>query len=208
MRIYLFLLSLFCCLTLFQGQNNVIASDTNTELEVIATECFLYKEASFDSEKILENEKPVTLILGDKLSLVQNGEKFYLVQTKNRTIGYIYKYYVCEKNEFYVYPTFNATIRTDNAIIYDVNKKPTTHTAYSGQKVYLYEGYNSNDFTAVQIVLEDGSLYNGYMLTKDIEPSGISSTLIIGISIIAAVVTIVLSLVFIKKKKKPYGSKV
>lgn len=60
---------------------------------------------------------------------------------------------------------------------------------------------------AVQIVLEDGSLYNGYMLKADIEPDGISATLIVGITIIVAVATIILSLLFIKKKKKKSGSK-
>lgn len=208
MKFYLFLLSLVFCLALIPCPYSANASETNISLEVIVSECYLYKEASFNSEKILNQEEPLILSFEEKLSLVQKEEKFYLVQTDKGINGYVYKYYVCEKNEFYIYPTFNATIRTDNAVIYDINKKETSLTAHSGQAVYLYEGFSSEKFTAIQIVLDDGSLYNGYMLTKDIQPSGISSTLIIGISIIAAVVTIVLSLVFIKKKKKSSGSKI
>ena len=46
----------------------------------------------------------------------------------------------------------------------------------------------------MQVVLEDGSLYNGYMLTKEVSPDGISGLLVAGISIIIALVTIVLSI--------------
>ena len=57
-------------------------------------------------------------------------------------------------------------------------------------------------YTAIQIVLEDGSLYSGYISTKSIEADGVSRLLIVAITIIVAAVTIILSIVFIRKKSK------
>ena len=111
--------------------------------------------------------------------------------------------YLSPVGEQEIYPAFNGFVRTDGAVIYDMNFADSGFVARSGQEIYLYNGYNSSEtYTAIQIVLEDGSLYNGYMLTADIEPQGISASLIVGITIIVAIVTIVLSLLFIKKKKK------
>ena len=179
-----------------------------SQVEVLASSCYLYESASFESQKVLDGENELILQHGDILTIIQDGEKFYLVETENKVQGYVYKFYISPIDDYYIYPSFNAKVRNDNAVIYDLDKSPTQFKAYAGQEIYLFEGYSSSDkFTAVQIVVEDGSLYNGFMLTTDIEPKGVSSTLIIGISIIAAVATIVLSLVFIKKKKKTSGSK-
>ena len=81
--------------------------------------------------------------------------------------------------------------------------KDTGLIAKKDTRIFIYSGFNEKkQYTPVQLVLEDGSLYNGYIKTADIKPDGISSLLIIGISIIAAAVTIILSLVFIQKKNK------
>lgn len=197
MSLLLAVISLFSCFAYAPSQ-----------VEVLASSCYLYQNASFESQKVLDGENELILQHGDILTIIQDDEKFYLVETENKIQGYVYKFYVSSVDNYYIYPTFNATVRNENAIVYDLEKSPTQIKAKVGQEVYLFEGYSSsNKFTAVQIVLEDGSLYNGFMLTTDIVPKGISSTLIIGISIIAAVATIVLSLVFIKKKKKTSGSK-
>ena len=75
-------------------------------------------------------------------------------------------------------------------------------TLKEGERLFLYDGYDDKrEYTPVQVVLEDGSLYNGLILTSNIKPDGISSLLIVGITIIAASVTIILSLIFIKKSK-------
>lgn len=181
---------------------------SSVPVEVIASSCFLYEEPSFESEKVQENGSDFILNFGQTLTLLVEEEDFALVQTADEKIGYVYKYYIAQEDGFEVYPSFNGYVRTDNAVIYNLEFEPTSYRASSGQGVYLYQGFNSEeDFTAVQIVLEDGQLYNGYILTADLEPNGISASLIVGIAIIVAVATIILSLVFIKRKKKKSGSK-
>lgn len=172
-----------------------------------ANSCYLYQEPSFESEKVYVDEEVFVLSHGDNLTLIEEKENFALVQTVDNVIGYVYKFYLSYPDDYQIYPTFNAYIRNNNSTIYNLEKEKTTYTANAGDKVFLFEGFNADDeFTAIQIVLDDGSLYNGYMLTKDISPNGISASLIVGITIICAVATIILSLVFIKKKKKS-GSK-
>ena len=103
----------------------------------------------------------------------------------------------------YIYPVTNATIRNDTKI-YDLQLSDSElPLAKKNTRVYLYNGFDDKkEYTSVQIVLESGELYNGFIKTADIKPDGVSGLLIAGISIIAASVTVILSLVFIKKKKK------
>lgn len=181
---------------------------SSAPVEVIASSCFLYEEPSFESEKVQAGDTDLVLDFGQTLTLLVEEDDFALVQTAEGQVGYIYKYYISNKDDFEVYPSFNGYVRAEKATIYNMNFEPTTYRASSGQGVYLYQGFDSeNEYTAMQIVLEDGSLYNGYILTADLEPKGISASLIVGITIIVAVATIILSLVFIKKKKKKSGSK-
>lgn len=180
-------------------------SVSSTPVEVIASSCFLYQAPSFESEKVQVDENDLVFHFGQNLTLLTEENNFALVQTTEGQTGYVYKYYIAKSEDFEVYPSFNGSIRTENAVIYNLDFEETNFRAKSGQGVYLYQGFSSEKFTAVQIVLENGKLYNGYVLTADLEPNGISSTLIVGITIISAVVTIVLSLLFIRKKKKKSG---
>ncbi|MBQ8444715.1 MAG: hypothetical protein IJX25_05130, partial [Clostridia bacterium] len=87
--------------------------------------------------------------------------------------------------------------------IYDIDMTSTGQLVKAGSRIYIYDGFDKNNkLTAVQVVLEDTSLYVGYIATADVEPDGVSKMLIVAITVIIAAVTIVLSLVFIKKKKK------
>ena len=113
----------------------------------------------------------------------------------------------CYENEVFEFENGHMLLRGSNG-----SGKTSILSAIDTIKAFLSFPTRKNvdseeDFVAVQIVLEDGSLYNGYMLKADIEPDGISATLIVGITIIVAVATIILSLLFIKKKKKKSGSK-
>ena len=168
----------------------------------VVLDCYVFEEPSFESENVMFESEEVMLSHGQEVLVIQEGERFSFVHVQDEIYGYVYNFYLSPIGGQEVYPTFNGFVRTDGAIIYDLNYLESGYVASAGQQIFLYEGYNSSEFTAVQIVLEDGSLYNGYMLTADIEPQGISSSLIVGITIIVAIVTIILSLLFIKKKKK------
>ena len=171
---------------------------------IISSRAYLYSEASFSSEKVMLNDEEVVLYHGQNLTIIAEQDDFVQIElTYNgeNIEGFVYKYYVTNTTSQTVYPVFNGSVRRDT-MVYDVDFQPQ-YNIKSGQEVYIYSGYDDDDeYTAVQVVLEDGSLYNGYVLTQDLQPRGVSPLLIVGISIIAACVTVVLSLIFIKKVKK------
>ena len=190
------------------GTSQVFANAlSNGQAFVIASKCNLYSFADFASQKVTvldEDEQPVliTLKFNDSVTISSIEEDFAFVETSKGIQGWIYKYYLSQNDSQDVYPVFNATIRKDT-IIYDVNKASTEKLALAGTRAYIYGGYNKKEeYTAVQIVLEDTSLYVGYISTADIEPDGVSKMLIVAITIITAAVTITLSLLFIKKKMR------
>lgn len=173
------------------------------EVSVISSYSYLYAQPSFTSEKIMDGEEELLIYHGEKLTVIEEEGDFVLVEYQSNLQGYIYKYYITTNSSQVVYPVFNGNVRIEGAVIYDIDGSPTEYRAHAGQEVYIYGGFNDDgDFTAVQLVLEDGNLYNGLIRTEDLSPDGVSSLLIVGISIIAACVTIILSLVFIKKVKK------
>ena len=157
------------------------------------------------SNKVQDNGEDLLLMHGQALEVIDEDGDFVQVSlTLNEQVfqGYIYKYYLTKNSAQSIYPVFNGSVRIDNAIIYDINKTQTSYTAKKNQGVYIYSGFNDDEeFTAIQIVLDDGSLYNGYIKTIDLSPDGVSPLLIVGITLIAAAVTVTLSLVFIKKRK-------
>lgn len=195
MKIFLPLLSMIISLSSF------VVGDS---AYVISSRAYLYNEASFSSQKVAENGQELVLNHGQELVILDQENDFVLVSLtidENEYSGYIYKYYITSSSSQTVYPVFNGSVRRE-ATIYDMDYNPK-YTIKSGQSVYIYNGYDDDDeYTAVQVVLEDGSLYNGYVRTEDLQPQGISPLLIVGISIISACITVILSLVFIKKSKK------
>ena len=204
--IFAFALSLFCPCPTFSH-----ALTQGEAAKVIVSNCYLYTEADFSSNRVSyfdgENNVFVMLKHGDQVNVKEISGDFVLVDNQEGKEGYVYKYYLSNNTSQSVYPVFNATVRK-NTTIYDLEKSPTEFTAKKGARAYIYQGFNDKEkYTAVQIVLEDESLYNGYILTSDIAPDGVNGLLIVAISIIIAAVTIVLSLVFIKKKGKKQKEK-
>lgn len=174
---------------------------TGKEAQIISSKCDLYLQPSFASEKLKDGETVVSFKHGSIVLVKELSEDFALIE-KDEIEGWAYKYYLTQNTSQDVYPVFNGKIR-NNTSIYDIEMKDTGLIAKKDTRIFIYSGFNEKkQYTPVQLVLEDGSLYNGYIKTADIKPDGISSLLIIGISIIAAAVTIILSLVFIQKKNK------
>ena len=178
---------------------------------VIASKCNLYSEAKFDSEKVttlddLEQPVLITLKFGEEVIITEIQDDFAKVSVRN-VEGWVYKYYLSQSNSQDVYPVFNGTVRKDS-VVYDVDKEPTEIIAKADSRIFIYKGFSKKELTAVQIVLDDGSLYTGYLTTADIEPDGVSKLLIVAITIIIAAVTIILSIIFIKKGRKKKDKKV
>ena len=182
------------------------ALEIGKQARIIASHCNVYSMADFNSEKttIIIEEKETALLLkhGDIVDVVDEENDFAKIQTDANVEGWVYKYYLTQNSSQIVYPVYNATIRNDTEIL-DMDFQSTTYKALKGTRVFIYKSYTEKEgHTSIQIVLDDQTLYNGYVLTKDVKPDGISRLLIVGISIIAAAVTVILSVVFIKKKKK------
>lgn len=176
------------------------------QVTIISSYSYLYEEASFSSNRVQCEGEDLLLMHDQSLQVLSEEGDFVLVTTslnEQSFQGYIYKYYITKNSAQIVYPVFNGSVRTDGAVIYDLDKFPTEYTAQKDQGVYIYSSFDEDEeYTAIQIVLADGSLYNGYIRTVDLAPDGVSPLLIVGIALIAAAVTIILSLVFIKKRKK------
>ena len=175
------------------------------EAKVIVSRCYLYTASTFNSDKVtyVEDENTVLVVLnhGEKVNVQSFDGDFAFVKTANEKEGFVYRFYLTDNESQSVYPVFNGTIRKDTTI-FDIDIKATEYTAKKNTRVYLYQGFDDKkEYTAVQVVLEDESLYNGFILTSDIKPDGVSGVLIVAISIIVAAVTIILSLLYIKKKR-------
>lgn len=176
------------------------------QAKIIVSKTYLYTADNFSSEKVIYNdgENAILVILkhGEIVTIESFSGDFAYVKTADEKSGFIYKYYISDNTSQQVYPVFNASIRNDTKI-YDIEQNETEYTAKKGSRVYIYQGFNDKkEFTAIQIVLDDQTLYNGYIKTEDIKPDGVSGLLIVAITIIIAAVTIILSLLYIKKKRK------
>lgn len=176
------------------------------QVSVVADFCYLYSSPSF--EEVVEFEgTPLKIEHADTLIVLEDDKtaEFIKVKVEEKDIeGYVYRHYVTYNVlSQEVYPVFNGRVTKNDAVIYDLNRKPTQYRGKNGQQVYLYSGFTDKDeMNAVAIVLEDGSLFYGFMETKDIAPNGVNGGLITGIVVIATCLTIIFLLLFMKKKKR------
>lgn len=173
------------------------------ELSVISSICYIYSSADFSTPIVDEGGKEIVLHHGDKLIALQEEGDFIKVKTTDEIEGYVFKFYVTSnKNGQDVYPVFNGKVLTDKAEIFNVDETTSGFTANRDQEIYIYGAYSGKkEFTEIAIVLEDGSLFYGLMKTSDIKANGISPALITSITLIIALVTIILAVVFIRKNK-------
>lgn len=196
--------TLLACILLVTSFASTVSGGQS--LSVVATFVNLYASPSFETVLTDASGQAYTFEHGTIFQAIEENGDFILVRAdvEDQTIeGYVYKYYVTtNENGQDVYPVFNGSVTLDDAIIYDINGNPTQHIAKLGQGITIYGGFDDqNEFTSLAIVLEDGSLFYGMMRTQDIAPYGISGALIASITIIVALVTIILSVIFIRKKR-------
>lgn len=190
---------LACLLLLFVGITPVSGDAAS-----VIIPCYVYQSASFDT-KLLVQDKEVGLQHGEKVTFLEEVNNFCKIEfivENEKYEGYVYSYYLTfNKVDKEIRPVFNGKT-TKETPIYDLNKNLTEFKASKGQGVYIYQGYSSKEeFVAVGVVLEDGSVYYGLMKTADVAPNGINGGLITGIVVIASCLTIIFLLLFMKKKK-------
>lgn len=198
-----FILSIF--LTLF----SITAPYSTNYAQIVVSACHLFTTPSFESAKVLDlSNEEIILKQNDSVLVLEESGDFALVQIDNTIRGYVYKYYLSYGENIDVYPTFNATIRHDGTQVYNLDYSQSNIVLDSGTRVFIYGGYDDkNEYTAIQFVDGNGTLIHGFVQTSNINPDGVSSLLIVGISIIVACVTIILSIIFIKKSRSNKKSK-
>lgn len=177
----------------------------NSEAVVLASKCPLYSTANFSSAIVKYDENDYYLTQNQKVEVISTDGDFVFVKTEEEVEGYVYKYYLTQNKSQEVYPVFNCSVRA-NALIYTLDKSPTTYVAKESSRVFIFNGFDKVEggFTEVQVVLEDGSLYSGLIKSSDLKPDGVNRNAIIALPIILAGITVILSIVLIgRKKKKP-----
>ncbi len=206
---YFALFSLMLCFLfifpMFINQGNVYGEDN--VVQVVASQCFLFEEKSFDNP--IKNNSQENLIIkhGEKLKVLEGEqESFIKVEyTEEKTYqGFVYARYVTYNNlSQEVYPVFNASVIENDVEVYNLDGSLAEIILNKGKELYLYEGYTKKtEFTAVCFVDEDGSLFYGKIRTKQLAPYGINAGVITGIVVAISCVTIILLLIFMKKTKK------
>lgn len=169
----------------------------DTVLSVVTNYAYIYKEASFTSEKMV-----YTLDKGETVTLLNETleNNFYKVRYKADE-GYIYKECVAVVGEDQaVILTYNAKTNAKTKV-YSLSSQEELFTIEENTELYLYEGYHRNsEYTAVKFS-HDGQVVLGYIKTIDISPYGVSNVLIISVSAIIACVGVIMILLGINKKK-------
>ena len=202
---FCFILCLLFALPLFCGQGNTFAD--KEYCQVVASECCIYEEANFDKPLKDSNGETISLKHGQALKVIE-GEKegFIKVEFSAEEVyqGYVYARHVTfNKLSQEIYPVFNASVVAEEAQVYDLNEEPTDIKLTKGKELYLYKGYHKKEnMTFVCFIQEDGSLYYGKIITKDLAPYGINAGVITGIVVAVSCATIILLLLFMKKTKK------
>lgn len=197
---------LLCAIFAFLSFASPVSSGET--LSVISSVCALYETADFDSPAHDSDGKEIVFHHGDKLTALEESGDFIKVKS-DEVEGYVFKFYVTSnKSGQDVYPVFNGKVIAKESNIFNIDGSDSGHKAKENQEVYIYGGFDGKkEKTEVAIVLEDGSLFYGLISTKDIQANGISGALITSITIIIALVTIILAVVFIKKSKTKKAKK-
>ncbi len=209
MKIKIFiLLTLFLCfcLTPCLLTSEYVSGEGKTQVQVIASQCYIFEEPSFDKAVLDENNEKLVLKHGEKYELLnQESEEFVYIKYNEEINGYVYSHYVTTNVlEQDVYPVFNASVVAQETQVFDLDENPIDGLKLlNGKEVYLYEGFHKKEpMTPICFVGEDGRLVYGLVKTTDISPYGVNAGVITGLVVAASCVTIILLLVFMKKSKK------
>ena len=182
------------CLTL-----SPLSLTAGEEVFVVAERVSIYQSASYSSEIVATAE------YGDSLTLLdeQNFNGFYFVSIDSLQLqGYIPADLVGSLvPDQDVVLSYNATLLED-AQVYSLTDDSVVCEIAKGARVCLYEGYDrEKEFLNVSFV-QNGKVVVGRISTDMINPDGVNAALIVSITAIVALVTIIIILFGITKKKQ------
>lgn len=178
-----------------------LSANVGSEVYLLTDSAYVYADADYASEKIAEVHYHDKFTIQD--SETTNGF-YYISFTLNEvaTTGYISADVVGENAPAQdVVLSYNAKMLNDSTVL-NITDGSEICSIKKGQRVLLFEGYsNKTDYVAVKFV-QDGKVIIGKVKTEDVKPDGINSALIISLTAITALVSVVLILLGITKKKR------
>lgn len=178
-----------------------LSANVGREVYLLTDSAYVYADADYTSEKIAEVHYNDKFTIQD--SETTNGF-YYISFTLNEvaTTGYISADVVGEKAPAQeVVLSYNAKMLNDSTVL-NITDDSEICSIKKGQRVLLFEGYsNKTDYVAVKFV-QDGKVIIGKVKTEDVKPDGVNSALIISLTAITALVSVVLILLGITKKKR------
>ena len=197
------------------GQKTVYASEEPQKIRVVANQTIVYKEPSITSDILIEK-----CVYGTIFDVVSDDaidyKLFYkvsvvgLVEDQTITVGYVLKSHTLDST--ISSPTKalddNATIKTDNAVVYELVDQQyvaTQKTLAKDTKIRVLDGYDSSkEYTHISFA-ENDTIVLYYVKTADVQVYGVNYSLIVAIMTLitcACALSIVFGIKAKKKKKK------
>lgn len=191
--------SLFLSLAFMSSLSSPIS--VGESVFVLSNSAYIYSAPSFSSEKLLQLDR------GDKLTLLSDelSNSFYYVSFESadeELTGYVFSEIVgplADSQE--VVLSCNATILNSAAIL-ALTDDTELCKLEKGKRVFLYEGYDKEQsFQSVKFEL-DGKIFVGRVKIENVKPDGVNTALIVSVTAIIALVSIIIILLGITKKKR------
>lgn len=206
-----FLFMLLSILPICLPQTNLAEGEAPISYIVTANEAVVFSEASLTSSHLftLKHKDEIQLEMEETSPKRYAGDGFIFFHIINEEKeGFILSDLVVPKNNFLTtIPKFNAKTNAKARVYFlqNGNYTPSNITLPKHQRVFLYQGFNNKkQYNAVAFVHENEVVY-GFLKKDDIDPDGVNPLLITIACFAIAAIGIILTFVFMKRKKKKTG---
>ncbi len=195
------------CIGSFLSPYPVFAEENSQIYVVTANKATVFAEADLTSEKlyVLNHKTEVKIEFENDNPKVynENGFVFFKVESADN-MGYVLADLVIPKTDFLeTIPKFNGRTNGKATVYFleDGKYVASEITLPKHQRIFLYEGFNrKKEYNAVAFVYENEIIY-GYLKESAIDPDGVNPVIITVVCFAIAAIGIILTFVFIKKKK-------
>ena len=184
----------------------VSAQEDSENYVLTANSATIFELPDFSSSKLhVLNNKDIVSVKCEDNSPVEYGTEiiFYKVNLGNVSGYVVAELLVKQVDVISSIPNFNASTNSDCLVHFleDTTMKQSEILLNKGQRIFLYEGFDSkSEYTAICFVKNNQVIY-GYLKTDAVSPDGINPTLIVCVLVIIAVIGIIFAWVFMKNNK-------
>ena len=196
-----------CVIGSFFGAEKTFAQNAQKIYVVTANRASVFESPDFSSAKIGQIEHDVEVYVQMENDAPQEfkneGFVFYKI-TQADLEGYVFADLLTPKSDtITAIPSFNGQTNTESIVFWKQDNEMVESEIIldKGERIFLYEGYNSKEeYNAIAFVHENEVLY-GYLKTENISPDGINTAIITCITIIIALLGIIFAWLFMKNRK-------